>query len=397
MSPAATGQGDVPASWLTPRPSREAPIHRWFVFPHSYAPELVDWLLASMMLPPRSVVLDPFCGAGTTLVAAQRSGFESIGVDLLPLATLVSRAKTCRPTRRALRDAARRSIAAARRAHPAAPPGPVLDRAFTPAVYGRLAAAFHAAGRGTAGECVQVAILSISRRFSRLVADGGWLRQAQRELPPTRVPEELARATDVMIGDLNAEAASPSTVIQDDARKLPLPDASVHGVITSPPYPNRHDYTRVFAVELELGFQLGDRVKALRYKSMRSHPEARAAGSEACFDEPRSLSAQIAEVAERHPDPRICRMLRGYFGDLHDVLGELHRVLVRHGQAALVVGNAQYCGVSIPVDDHLAEIATMVGFAVDDVRAVRIRGNSAQQMAAHGRRPSRESVVLLRR
>lgn len=34
--------------------------------------------------PPGGVVLDPFCGSGTTLVAAQRAGRDFIGVDLRP-------------------------------------------------------------------------------------------------------------------------------------------------------------------------------------------------------------------------------------------------------------------------------------------------------------------------
>lgn len=40
------------------------------------------------------MVLDPFCGSGTTLVEARLQGFYSIGVDFHPLATLISRVKT---------------------------------------------------------------------------------------------------------------------------------------------------------------------------------------------------------------------------------------------------------------------------------------------------------------
>lgn len=48
------------------------------------------------------------------------------------------------------------------------------------------------------------------------------------------------------------------------------------------------------------------------------------------------------------------------------------------------------------VDEHLADVAEQVGLRVEDVVPLRLRGNSAQQMAAHGRRPSRESVVVIR-
>jgi hypothetical protein len=88
-------------------------------------------------------------------------------------------------------------------------------------------------------------------------------------------------------------------------------------------------------------------------------------------------------------------MLRGYFNDLHNVLLEIHRVLRPRGSAALVVGNARYCGVSIPVDDWLGRLAESAGFTVRDVLPLRIRGNSAQQMAKYGRVGARESAVVL--
>jgi site-specific DNA-methyltransferase (cytosine-N4-specific) len=39
-------------------------------------------------------ILDPFCGSGTTLVEAQKQGYESVGVDINPIACLISRVKT---------------------------------------------------------------------------------------------------------------------------------------------------------------------------------------------------------------------------------------------------------------------------------------------------------------
>jgi tRNA G10 N-methylase Trm11 len=52
-----------------------------------------------------------------------------------------------------------------------------------------------------------------------------------------------------------------------DARSLPLSDESIDAVITSPPYVNRHDYTRVFGVELMFAFLDYEETKRLRYQS----------------------------------------------------------------------------------------------------------------------------------
>src|SRR5205807_8095879 len=40
------------------------------------------------------LICDPFCGTGTTLVEAKKSGIRSLGCDAHPLAALVSRVKT---------------------------------------------------------------------------------------------------------------------------------------------------------------------------------------------------------------------------------------------------------------------------------------------------------------
>ncbi len=387
----------VPSTWLTPRPARSLPIHRWLVFPHSFAPELVSWLIGQLDLDRRGTLLDPFCGAGTTLLEGERHGFSPVGVDLLPLAVLASRAKLIRPSRGDLRAARKRAVRAARAAPARIPRSALLRRAFTPMGHGRLVASLQSAS-GPGADCVRLATLAIAPRFSSLVADGGWLRVSESELLPRLIPDTLDEALSKMEEDVGEEPTRGSAQIHHaDARALPLRDCSVDAVITSPPYPNRHDYTRVFAVELELGFSLGDSVKALRYGALRSHPEAQCVPKPDGYRSPRGLRKEVGRVSTLHPDRRIPRMLDGYFIDLHLVLRDLARVVRRGGVVALVVGNAQYAGVSIPVDDHLVRLARQVGFSVIDVVVLRLRGNSAQQMATHGRRPSRESAVLLRR
>jgi hypothetical protein len=90
-------------------------------------------------------------------------------------------------------------------------------------------------------------------------------------------------------------------------------------------------------------------------------------------------------------------MLRGYFLDLYLCLKEVRRILKAGGRAGLVVGNAQYHGAVIEVDRATAAIGEQCGLVCDEIRLVRERGNSAQQMGQFGRLPSRESVVLFTR
>jgi len=48
--------------------------------------------------PRNAVLVDPFCGSGTTLVEARAAGLRAVGTDLNPLAVLVARAKTWTPS-----------------------------------------------------------------------------------------------------------------------------------------------------------------------------------------------------------------------------------------------------------------------------------------------------------
>ena len=176
-----------------------------------------------------------------------------------------------------------------------------------------------------------------------------------------------------------------------DARTLPDADGTCTAVITSPPYPNRHDYTRVFGVELMFAFLDWQSNRALRYQSFHSHPEARPKRPSADeYVAPARLERSIDHVK----DPRITRMLQGYFLDIYLCLREIARVCRRNAKIAVVVGNARYNGGAILVDEFTAELGERAGLACQEIRTVRWRGNSAQQMGRHGRVASRESVVL---
>ena len=67
-------------------------LHRLHWYPATFTPQIPAFLI-ELFSKPAEYVLDPFCGVGTTLVEAVRLGRTAIGVDLNPIATMVSRAK----------------------------------------------------------------------------------------------------------------------------------------------------------------------------------------------------------------------------------------------------------------------------------------------------------------
>jgi len=56
-------------------------FHHWYRFVLSFPPHLVNSYIENFGLDRSHVVLDPFCGTGTTLVEAKRHGIQALGVE----------------------------------------------------------------------------------------------------------------------------------------------------------------------------------------------------------------------------------------------------------------------------------------------------------------------------
>lgn len=62
-------------------------------YPANFIPQIPSILVANLSKP-NSVILDLFCGSGTTLVESARLGRIGIGIDINPLACLITKVKT---------------------------------------------------------------------------------------------------------------------------------------------------------------------------------------------------------------------------------------------------------------------------------------------------------------
>lgn len=72
--------------------------HGLHSYPARMIPQIPDKLLdifcSTGVIQNEAVILDPFCGSGTTLVEANTAGYDAIGFDINPFACELSRAKT---------------------------------------------------------------------------------------------------------------------------------------------------------------------------------------------------------------------------------------------------------------------------------------------------------------
>lgn len=388
---------------------REKSIHRWYVFPHSFTSDLVHALVEEWGLGPRDRILDPFLGAGTTLLAAKEKSISAVGYDLSPLAVLAAKTKVADHDVGSLRKQwaqLKRMIVADGRVQPRSSYPTLVEKALPGDLLGSFECARDVIGRVCDSLQVRdfflLALLAILPLYSRAEATGGWLKWNEgKSTNSSTVLADLERRVEMMLVDLEQTEASQSGQWRAeiaDARSLPDPTSTYTCVITSPPYPNRHDYTRVFGVELMLAFLDWNQTRDLRYQTLHSHPESRPVRPDhSDYRPPGQLIDTVARIREVANDPRIPTMIEGYFLDMYICLRELHRVCKAGARVALVVGNVQYSGEAVLVDELIAAVGEAAGLECEDIMVARYRGNSAQQMGLHGIRPSRESVVVLRR
>jgi hypothetical protein len=400
---------------VTPAGLGREPVHRWFWLAHSFSPALVRFALARFGLRSGAVVGDPFCGAGTTLVEARRLGMAAVGIDLSPLAVLASRVKCSSPDPAELRSAA---AALRRREGSLGEPADAeaVGEAFEPAVAEAALRGLGLAGEGRFGETVaaalRLAVIEAAAAFALKVRKGGWLAWREAPLPkgaPELLVERAARRLEAMAEDAEGglfgpaeRGMGPVVVARGDARRLPVGDSALDAVVTSPPYPNRHDYSRAYGVELSLGLcgPGGPPRTAAPAAPLPPRGPAEAGDEVAAFEMPEAVEA-VVEAARRSVDPSTRRFVpeiaRGWALDMAICLGEVARVLVPGGRAAVVVGNATYEGVEYPSDLIVAELAGRAGLVVEAILVARRRAASAQQSARRVRTKRRESVVLARR
>src|SRR5258708_37704928 len=74
--------------------SEDESDHQWNRIVMGFDWKLVQYLIELLSIGPNHLVLDPLCGAGTTLVQCKKRGIPAVGIDANPVCTLASQVKT---------------------------------------------------------------------------------------------------------------------------------------------------------------------------------------------------------------------------------------------------------------------------------------------------------------
>jgi hypothetical protein len=232
------------------------------------------------------------------------------------------------------------------------------------------------------------------------------LRQMVDDLRSGELPEDLFAKT-LKKADVKLHGGSCLDILPK------LTTESYDCLITSPPYCNRYDYTRTYALELALLGVDEDGLVKLRQEMLSCTVENRAKDllklnpdwkpAITATDNQALLQSILAYLDSQKEldllnNDGIPRMVRGYFYEMACVILESARVLKSGAPLIMVNDNVRYAGASISVDIILSEIAEQLGFMVEQILVLpNGKGNSSQQMGAHGRDALRKCVYLWRK
>jgi site-specific DNA-methyltransferase (cytosine-N4-specific) len=389
--------------------NKHLPVYNWFKFKEGFSRQLVVELIAQFQLSKKDFVFDPFAGCGTTLLTCKELGISAAGIDVLPTSAFVAKVKLLDwHDLDELLSAVQQLMAVPfREPRIRWPNVRIINLAFTPEVQSQILFFKEEIDKFTSPirDFLMLGLLSILEAVSRTSKDGQFLRLVEKSAPPVR--DALRAMLSTMVSDLSQQQQTlfkagkvRVNVSQGDARDEKWAEQHrerVAAIITSPPYLNRYDYSRTYALELCLLTVKSHREMVdVRHSLLRSHVESREhTGKEIRLPALDELLLQLAQKDLNNN--RLPVMVQGYFEDMNLVIKNMTKSLKRGGRVALVVANAQFAGENVPVDLMLSELAEQHGLTTEEIWVTRFKGNSSQQMAIYGRRPVRESIVFWRK
>jgi site-specific DNA-methyltransferase (cytosine-N4-specific) len=317
-------------------------------------------------------LLDPFCGSGTSLIEAQVAGLPSIGIDLNPIAVLISRVKTSPLPAHVGRRLSEVIELAEAGQQPVLPDIPRLDHWFRPEVQEAisfLAAAIDARG-GDTRDLLRLALSSIIVRVSNQESDTRYAA-IKKVIGREDVFRQFVRAVLRIADALRARSTPQAQAEVIEADILSLAPAAIPQpvglVITSPPYPNAYEYWLYHKYRMWwLGF---DPVAV----------KAREIGARAHFF--RGNNSHTANDFVRQ---------------MVAVMALLERIVVPGGHACFVVGRSRIHGEVVDNAALIAEAGAAHRFS-ETARAERVISPTRKSFNLSHANIKTETILVLRR
>lgn len=370
--------------------------HNFHSYPAKFIPQIPNKVIKTYSKE-GDVVLDPFCGCGGALVEAKLLGRHSIGVDINPLACLITKVKVTPISASSLGQLdnllskiemdINSAYGQVRLFHSGKPRYEVfsfynIDKWFPKHVQKELAIIrgnIDSVNDKDLKDFCLVAFSSIINRVSNMESETRYAC-VLKKITPKKTFELFQAKLKNMASRMREFALRCKDVRADvycaDARKLDfLKDGSIDLVVTSPPYIYAWDYNLIHRFRLFWLSYSREYIIDLQNKEIGSH-----------------LRLERKQKAANDPGVAV----NDYVSDMSQALSEMSRVCKNGAKCCTVLGSSQLEGKKIEIDRILIDVARKCDFKLEN-RFIRVINPKRKATNIAFARIRREHVLLFRK
>ncbi len=351
-------------------------FHRYF---GKFIPAIPAFAINEFTVP-GNVVLDPFCGSGTTLIEAGCSARRSIGIDVNPLATFVSGVKSRKIDKNILDEELTRILAEWPENSGAAPNEwePyvvnlshwfreqvkidllwlkfVIDRVQNPEIRDFFNGVFSAFLRGVSNADPQHVFPGYSKRMRALDAKG-------RKIDVRASFTRAAKKRIGQISDLPTDVVQPQLITGAVGAVAGI-DAEVDLVVMNPPYISSIRYLETMKIEMGwLGF--------LTSKQQYLNMDRSVTGTERYYKRelvsiPRTEMPYVDVFIDPliGENPKMAMTVSRYFSEMKNIFEHLSAVMKSRSAMVIKISDTKVRSQVIPTSQIFVEICKELGFSV---------------------------------
>lgn len=403
------GTYDTPVNF---NESLTVPIHRWYGYKEGFSPSFVNDFITQYSNDKDSVVFDPFGGVGTTGLEAIKMGHNAYLMDVNPLGIFASKVKTSHYNSTEIDNIKYLMLklkSIERYQIKVSVNNDTVIKYFDAITWDSLLqikSFISDIDDEKSRNLFSLALLSLIDDISTHHKNGNGVKK-KRILPEEndflRLRDKVIDKIQMYIDDIIGTTIIGDCTIYNQSNlndyKLPR-KADI--VLTSPPYANCFDYSKVYLTELWVGgffSQKKDQI-AFRENSVISHVHYRWNPRNEEYGA-RIINDIVIPILsnEKLWSNNIIPMLKGYFSDMGKFLRNLSKNLSEGATVGIVVGNSVYGGTPIATDIILTKQAEDIGFECQKIKIYRKVIASSQQMVRlddFEKHFVRESLIILK-
>ena len=392
---------ELPRSRLTIKEARSGtftdnmklPIHRWFRYSAGFSAEWVESIITQLLQEKTAsnlIILDPFSGSGTTLLAAEHIGIQSYGFESHPFVVRIANSKLLwsKVNTDDLRNKVSLLIDKAKKEDMLiSDAAPLLIKCYSESTLKKLFALkkiFLKENKDShIDQILWLAITSILRSCSHAgTAQWQYVLPNKKKSKVSDPFDALLTKTEQIISDIEYAKQKYSPLARNfqlDARLASkIPDRSIDFVITSPPYPNNYDYadaTRLemtFWDEIEGWSDLHEKVRKHIIRSCSQHSAADRINLDeylnsdllnSISDDIKKVCNDLAEIRKTKGGKKAYHtMIAAYFLDMAKIFIRLRSLCKDGAKLCFVIGDSAPYGIYVPTENWLGKLAISAGF-----------------------------------